>query len=139
MKTEDYTLERAIYWDKGLLVKELVMSEWKDSMFSKAMFTVVESLETTYCRNAPEMAMTEYILRQQCDIRNPFTVYMNVKTKDGKEHIFNVSISELNFVTKDIVDLQRDIVTPTSFSLVWQASKEIKFNEVKSVTAYVEY
>lgn len=137
MKNE-VTIERALWWNKAMLLREMEKSGWSGGMCGEAILEAMNRLETMYCEDAPALAMTSFLKEKQCDIRGPFTVYMKVKTKQGKGYIFNVSIGEINFATKDMVDFQRELVRPTSFKLVRQAAKELKFEDVLSVTAYVD-
>ena len=121
-----------------MLLKEMERSEWRGSMCSKAVLTAMNSAYTMYCEDAPSMAMIDYLRRKQCDINGPFKVMMKVRTTEGKGLMYSVLISEINFATKDMVDLIREIVHPTALKMVKQAAKELKFEEVASVTAYVE-
>ena len=138
MKSEEVTVDNALWWDKQMLLKEMEKSEWRGSMCSKAVLNAMNSAYTTYCEDAPAIAMTDYLRKKQCDIDGPFKVLMKVRTTEGKGHMYSVTITEMNFATKDMVDLLRELVRPTTLKLVRQAAKELKFEEVASVTAYVE-
>lgn len=138
MKSAELTIDNALWWDKQMLLKEMEKSEWRGSMCSKAVLKAMNSAYTTYCEDAPAMAMTDYLNKKQCDIDGPFKVVMKVRTTEGKGHMYSATITEMNFATKDMVDLLRELVRPTTLKLVRQAAKELKFEEVASVTAYVE-
>lgn len=138
MKSEEITIDSALWWDKQMLLKEMEKSEWRGSMCSKAVLKAMNSAYTMYCEDAPAMAMTDYLRKRQCDIEGPFKVVMKVRTTEGKGRMYSVTISEINFATKDMVDLLQHLVHPTAMKLVLQAAKELKFEEVASVTAYVE-
>lgn len=134
----EVTVYNALWWDKQMLLKEMEKSEWRGSMCSKAVLNAMNNVETTYCKDAPSLAMTEYLHKKNCDIDGPFKVVMKVMTKDGKGFMYSVSISEINSSSKDIVDMVRELVQPTALKLVRQAANELKFEDVKSVTAYVD-
>ena len=121
-----------------MLLKEMEKSEWRGSMCSKAVLDAMNSPYTMYCEDAPAMAMTDYLNKKQCDISGPFKVVMKVRTTEGKGFMYNVLISEINFATKDMVDLLRELVHPTALKLVMRAAKDLKFKDVASVTGYVE-
>lgn len=121
-----------------MLLKEMENSKWRGSMCSKAVLNAMNSAYTMYCKDAPSMAMTDYLRKRQCDIDGPFKVVMKVRTTEGKGFMYNVLVSEINFATKDMVDLLQEIVHPTALKLVRRAAQELKFEEVASVTAYVE-
>ena len=137
MKTEEFKIERALWWNKGMLLKEMEKSKWRGSMCSRAVLQAMNSLETMYCEDAPALAMTDYLHKKQCDIEGPFKVVMKVRTTEGKGRMYSVTITEINFATKDMVDLLQHLVHPTVLKLIIQAAKELKFEEVASVTAYV--
>lgn len=121
-----------------MLLKEMEKSEWRGSMCSRAVLNAMNSAYTMYCEDAPAMAMTKYLQDKQCDIECPFKVVMKVRTTEGKGRMYSITITEINFATKDMVDLLDDLVRPTALKLVIQAAKELKFEEVASVTSYVE-
>lgn len=137
MKTE-VTIDKALWWDKQMLLKEMEKSEWRGSMCSKAVLDAMNSVYTVYCEDAPALALTEYVHKKHCDINGPFKVVMKVRTKEGKGFMYSVQITEINFATKDMLDLVRELVHPTALKLVRQAAKELKFEDVALVTAYVE-
>lgn len=134
----EVTVDNALWWDKGMLLKEMEKSKWRGSMCSKAVLNAMHSVYTTYCEDAPSLAMTEYLNKKNCDIDGPFKVVMKVRSKDGKGFMYSVSINESNSETKDIVELIRELVQPTALTLVTQAANELNFEDVKSVTAYVD-
>ena len=121
-----------------MLLKEMENSKWRGSMCSKAVLDAMNSAYTMYCDDAPAMAMIGYLHKKQCNIDGPFKVMMKVRTTEGKGFMYSVLISEINFATKDMVDLLRELVHPTALKMVKQAAKELKFEDVASVTAYVE-
>lgn len=137
MRTE-VTIDNALWWDKRMLLKEMEKSEWRGSMCTKAVLEAMNSPYTKYCEDAPSLAMTSYLQKKQCEIDGPFKVVMKVRTKEGKGRMYTVSIGEKNFATKDMLDLIRELVHPQALKLIKQAAKELKFEEVASVTAYVE-
>ena len=138
MKSAEVTIDNALWWDKQMLLKEMEKSEWRGSMCSKAVLNAMNSAYTMYCEDAPSLAMTDYLRKRQCDIEGPFKVVMKVRTTEGKGRMYSVTITEINFATKDMVDLLQELVYPTAMKLVRQAANELKFEEVASVTAYVE-
>lgn len=138
MKSAEITIDNALWWDKQMLLKEMEKSEWRGSMCSKAILNAMNSAYTMYCEDAPSLAMTDYLRKRQCDIEGPFKVVMKVRTTEGKGRMYSVTITEMNFATKDIVELLQHLVRPTAMKLIIQAAKELKFEEVASVTAYVE-
>lgn len=107
-------------------------------MCSRAVLQAMNSAYTMYCEDAPAMAMTKYLHDKQCDIEGPFKVVMKVRTTEGKGRMYCVTITEINFATKDMLDLLQELVRPTALKLVRQAAQELKFGEVEYVTAYVE-
>lgn len=138
MKSAEITIDNALWWDKQMLLKEMEKSEWRGSMCSRAVLNAMNSAYTMYCEDAPSMAMIDYLKKKQCDINGPFKVVMKVRTTEGKGRMYSVTITEINFATKDMLDLLQELVKPTAMKLVRQADKELKFGEVASVTAYVE-
>lgn len=138
MKSAEVTIDNALWWDKLMLLKEMEKSEWRGSMCSKEVLNAMNSAYTMYCEDAPSMAIMKYLHDKQCDIEGPFKVVMKVRTTEGKGRMYSITITEINFATKDMVDLIRDLVHPTAIKLVRKASQELKFEEVASVTAYVE-
>lgn len=138
MKSHEVTVDNALWWEKRMLLKEMEKSEWRGSMCSKAVLKAMNSPFTTYCEDAPSLAMIAYLREKQCEIDGTFKVVMKVRTKEGKGRMYSVTINEMNFATEDLLDLIREIVEPTAVKLVRGAAKEMKFEEVASVTAYVE-
>lgn len=138
MKSAEITIDNALWWDKSMLLKEMEKSEWRGSMCSRAVLNAMNSAYTMYCEDAPSMAMTKYLHDKQCDIDGPFKVVMKVRTTEGKGRMYSVTITEMNFATKDMVELLQHLVHPTVLKLVKQAAQELRFDEVASVTAYVE-
>lgn len=137
MKSSEVTIDNALWWDKQMLLKEMEKSEWRGSMCSRAVLNAMNSAYTTYCEDAPAMAMTDYLCKKQCDIDGPFKAVMKVRTKEGKGFMYSVTITEINFATKDMVDLLQELVRPTALRMVRQAAKELKFEDIAYVTAYV--
>lgn len=107
-------------------------------MLRKALLLAMDSSRTQYCEDAPAMAMVDYLHRKQCETDSPFTVVLKLRTVDGKEHKYTVRIGEMNFATKNLEDLVKELVHPQSVKLVRGAAKELKFEEVALVTSYVE-
>lgn len=139
MRTKDITMKEAFAWDKQLLITKMAKNEANGILRGDVNLSqVLNNPYTAYFSDAPRNALTVFFKEYQCDIRGPFTVYMKVKTKQGKGYIFNVSIVEINFATKDIVDLIKEVAIPQSIKLVREAAKEIPFADVAEVTAYVE-
>ena len=139
MRTKDITMKEAFAWDKQLLIAKMAKNEANGILRGDVNLSqVLNNPYTAYFSDAPRNALTVFFKENQCDIRGPFTVYMKVKTKQGKGYIFNVSICEMNFATKDIVDLIKEVAIPQSIKLVKEASKEIPFADVVEVTSYVE-
>ncbi len=140
MRTKDITMKEAFAWDKQLLIAKMVKNEANGILRGDVNLSqVLNNPYTAYFSDAPRNALTVFFKEYQCDIRGPFTVYMKVKTKQGKGYIFNVSIDlGMNFATKDIVDFFKEVAFPQSVKLVREASKEIPFSDVAEVTSYVE-
>lgn len=139
MKSSEFTVDKAFWWAPNMLVAEKPEHHAHGQVWcSKIPLKDKDVLTTTYYCEAPTEAMTEYLNKKQCDIDGPFKVVMTVKTKKGEEHVYNVQIGEMNFATKDLDELQTHLVNPTVLKLMRQAGNELKFNEVVSVTAYVE-
>lgn len=140
MKPEKFTvsIDRALWWDRNMLLREIEKPELRGSMLRKALLLAMDSPHTQYCEDAPAMAMVNYLHRKQCEIDSPFTVVMKVRTVDGKEHKYTVCVGEMNFATKNLEDLVQELVRPESLKLVRGAAKELKFEEVALVTSYVE-
>lgn len=132
------TIEKAFFWAPGMLVSD----DKTPGLRGKSWYTLVplkgQELTTTYYYEAPEEAMLEYLHDKQWEINGPFNVVMTVKTKKGEEHVYTVQIGEMNFATKDIDDIRNSLVIPTALKLVREAANELRFNDVLSVTAYVE-
>jgi hypothetical protein len=139
MRTKDITMKEAFAWDKQLLIAKMAKNEANGILRGDVnLLQVLNNPYTAYFSDAPRNALTVFFKEYQCDIRGPFTVYMKVKTKQGKGYIFNVSIVEMNFATKDIVDLIKEVAIPQSIKLVREAAREIPFADVVEVTSYVE-
>lgn len=139
MRTKDITMKTAFAWDKQLLISKIAKNKDNGILCSEVNLSqVLSNPYTAYFSDAPRNALTVFFKEYQCDIRSPFTVYMKVKTKQGKGYIFNVSICEMNFATKDIVDLIKEVAIPQSIKIVKEAAKEIPFADVVEVTSYVE-
>lgn len=139
MRTKDITMNTAFAWDKQLLIAKMAKNEANGILRGDVNLSqVLNNPYTAYFSDAPRNALTVYFKEHQCDIRGPFTVYMKVKTKQGKGYIYNVSIEEMNFATKDIVDLIKEVAIPQSIKLIREAAKEIPFADVVEVTSYVE-
>jgi len=139
MRTKDITMKEAFAWDKQLLIAKMAKNEANGILRGDVNISqVLNNPCTAYFSDAPRNALTVFFKEYQCDIRGPFTVYMKVKTKQGKGYIFNVSIVEMNFATKDIVDLIKEVAIPQSIKLVREAAREIPFADVVEVTSYVE-
>lgn len=138
MKTKEFTVDKAFWWANGMFVAE----KRKHHAGCKSWCTRIPlegmELTTTYYCEAPAEAMTEYLHKKQCDINGPFNVVMTVKTKKGEEHVYTVQIGEMNFSTKDLDELRIHLVQPTALKLIRQASNELEFKKVISVTSYVE-
>lgn len=139
MRTKDITMKEAFAWDKQLLIAKMAKNEANGILRGDVNLSqVLNNPYTAYFSDAPRNALTVFFKEYQCDIRGPFTVYMKVKTKQGKGYIFNVSIVEMNFATKDIVDLIKEVAIPQSIKIVREAAREIPFSDVVEVTSYVE-
>ncbi len=139
MKSSEVTLDKAFWWAKGMFVAE----KRKHHAGCKSWCTKVplkaEDVSTTYYYyDAPAIAMLEYLRNKHFEINGPFTVVMTVKTVDGESHVYNVSIGEINFATKELDGLYDDLVKPTALKLIKAAADELEFKKVISVTTYVE-
>lgn len=138
MKTKEFTVDKAFWWAPNLMVAEKRKHHAGCKSWCFKIPLEKDELTTTYYCDAPAFAMTEYLHKKQCDINSPFKVVMTVKTKKGEEHVYTVQIGEMNFATKDLDELYTHLVQPTVLKLIRQAGNELEFDEVVSVTAYVE-
>lgn len=138
MKTKEFTVEKAFWWANGMLVAEKAKHHAGCKSWCVKIPLEKDVLTTTYYEDAPISAMTEYFDKKQCEIDGPFNVVMTVNTKKGEKHVYTVQIGEMNFATKDLVELQTHLVHPTVLKLMRQASNQLEFKKVISVTSYVE-
>lgn len=139
MKTEEITIGNALWWDKRMLISEITKPDLqRGPLCAACVLKALEDPTTNYYSDAPLLAITEYLHDKQCDIDGPFKVVMKVRTIEGKGFMYNVLISEINFATKDMVDLQCHLARPTALKLIRQAAQELKFEEIEYVSAYVE-
>lgn len=139
MKTETYTIKDAFAWDKHVLMKKLMLENNKSFVLGDVnLGPVIGVPSTPYYSTAVHMSMTRYIADKVCILDHDIKVEMTVKTKDGIEHPFNIRLGHLFNSDSNMVDLIREIVEPTVATLASEASKEIKFSDVESVSCYVE-
>ena len=132
-------MKTAFAWDKQILIAKMAKDKANGTLSGDFNLSqVLNNPYTAYFSDAPRNALTVYFKEHQCDIRGPFTVYLKVKTKQGKGYIYKLSICEMNFATKDILDLIKEVAIPQSIKIVREAAKEIPFSDVVEVTSYVE-
>ena len=139
MKSSEFTVADALWWDRKMLIADITKANLRGSpWFAKwALKALDDPLMPYYC-DAPLLAVTEYLHDKHCEIDGPFKIVMTVKTIDGDKRVYTVQIGEMNFATKDFQDVLDEIGRPTALKLVREAAKELKFEEVISVSAYVE-
>lgn len=139
MKTEEKTIKNAFAWDKQVLCKKL-MKENNNSFIlgGTNVAAVLENPYTPYYSDAVKIALTRYIADKVCILDSDINVVMTVKTKDGIEHPYSTRIGNLFNPDADMVYLQRELVQPTSVRMTSAASNEIQFDDVESVSCYVE-
>lgn len=138
MKTKERTAANALSWDKLVLLKELSDPENLQGLDLKWVFNKMNDPYTVYYSDAPKVALMEYLVAKNCVIHTPFKAVIKVKTKQGKCYMYSRAVIEANFGTEDLVELIKDLVNPMSSSLIAQARREVRLDDVASVSSYVE-
>ena len=140
MKTETFTIKDAFAWDRQVLMKKLMKENNNSFILDDVnLAAVMDTPYTPYYSDAARKALTRYIADKVCVLDREIDVAMTVKTRDGIEHPSHVKLRCLVYdPTANMMDLQREVVEPTVRKLAIGASKEIKFEDVESVSCYVE-
>lgn len=138
MKTKERTAVNALAWDKLVLLKELSDPENLQGLDLKWVMQKMNDPYTVYYSDAPKIALMEYIVAKNCVICTPFKVIIKVRTKSGKCYMYSRATIEPNFESGDLVDLIQWMVNPMASSLIAEARRKVKFEEVASVSSYVE-
>ena len=100
--------------------------------------TPTQGSRTQFFSDAISVALFEYRHAHKEPIGNRLRVTLKVSTKNGDEHIYTVKLHSIDvWRVEDIEKFGKDIVSPNSLLLVHQVKKDIKFDDVAQVTAYV--
>lgn len=138
MKTDTYTITDAFAWDKQVLAVTLMKENNRSFIaFGADLSKVLDNPDLNYYSDAVKVAITAYAMKKNLVLDKTIRITMTVKTKDGVDHPFNMSMGRF-VVTKDPDVVQQDLVKPAAISLAREASKEIPFADVESVSCYVE-
>lgn len=140
MKTETFTIKDAFAWDKSVLHMKLMKENNKSFVLGDVnLAAVMDTPYTSYYSDAVRKAMTRYIADKVCVLDRDIKVAMTVKTKNGLEPYYEVSLGRFVFdPTANMIDLQCEVVEPTVRKLAIIASREVSFADVESVSCYVE-
>jgi hypothetical protein len=138
MKTKERTAVNALAWDKLVLLKELSDPENLKGLDIKWVLRKMNDPFTVYYSDAPSLALMEYIVEKNCVIRTPFKIVLKVRTKSGKGYMYSRALIEPNFETDDLVDLIKQLVSPMTSRMIAEARRDVKLEDVASVSAYVE-
>lgn len=138
MKTKERTAANALAWDKLVLLKELSDPDNLQDLDLKWVLQKMNDPFTVYYSDAPKIALMEYIVAKNCVIRTPFKVVIKVRTKSGKGYMYSRAVIEPNVESDDLVDLIKWLVNPMASSMIAEARRDVKLEDVASVSAYVE-
>ena len=138
MKTKERTAVNALSWDKLVLLKELSDPENLRGLNLKWVMQKINDPYTVYYSDAPKVAIMEYLVAKHCILKTPFKAVLKVKTKDGKAYMYTREVTEMNFGSEELEDLIIGLVNPMASSLIGAARRDVKFENVAQVSAYVE-
>lgn len=138
MKTKERTAVNALAWDKLVLLKELSDPENLQGLDLKWVLQKMNDPYTVYYSDVPKVALMEYLVAKNCVIRTPFKIVLKVRTKSGKGYMYSRAVIEPNFGSEDLVDLIKELVNPMASAMIAQARRDVKIEEVASVSSYVE-
>lgn len=139
MKTETYTITDAFAWDKQVLAVTLMKENNRSFIaFGADLSKVLDNPDLTYYSDAVKMAITAYVNQKNGALDKTIRITMTVKTKDGVDHPFNMSMGRFVGPYNDPILFRDEMVNPSTISLAREASKEIPFADVESVSCCVE-
>lgn len=139
MKTETITISNAFAWDKSVLMKTLMKENNRSFIaFGADLSKVIDNADLNYYSDAVKLAITAYAKEKNGVLDKAIKVIMTVKTKDGVDHPYNMSMGRFVGPYDNTDDVQQDLVKPSAAVLIREASKEIPFADVESVSCYVE-
>ena len=140
MKTKEITIANAFAWDKQVLMKTLMKENNRSWIaFGADLSKVIDNEGLSYYSDAVKMAIAAYAAENKFVLDKTIKIVLSVKTKDGVDHPYSMSAE--GFVTSADTDLdaiKQDIAKPLAIKLVTEASREIPFADVESVSCYVE-
>lgn len=138
MKTKEITVENAFAWSEKVLLDKLKKDKGDYIVLDSDIALTLKDSGTRYFENAVNESLLEYIFEKGRVFDRAFKVVMIVKTKDGIDHPYSITIRQMNFSGTDPYAINQELIKPTVRKLVFFASGEIPFANVKSVTCYVE-
>ena len=138
MKTKEITVENAFAWSEKVLLDKLKKDKGDYIVLDADIALTLKDPDTRYYESAVNEALLEYIFEKKGVFDRAFKVVMIVKTKDGIDHPYSITITQIDFKVSDPYAINQELIKPTVRKLVFFASREIPFSNVKSVTCYVE-
>lgn len=138
MKTKEVTVKDAFAWSKQVLLSKLKKDKGDYIVLDSDIAITLKDPETRYYEEAANGALIDYVCEKKRVFDSAFKVVMTVKTKDGVDHPYSITITQINFIGTDPYAINQELIKPTVIKIVRLASSEIPFSNVKSVTCYVE-
>lgn len=138
MKTKEVTVENAFAWSEKVLLDKLKKDKGDYIVLDADIALTLKDPGTRYYESAVNESLLEYIFQKGRVFDSAFKVVMTVKTKDGVDHPYSITITQIYFRVSDPDAINQELIKPTVRKLVLFASSEIPFSNVKSVTCYVE-
>lgn len=139
MKTETYTISDAFAWDKSVLMKTLMKENNRSFIaFGADLSKAIDSAGLNYYSDAVKLAIAAYAKEKNGVLDETIKVIMTVKTKDGVDHPYNMSMGRFVGPYDNPDAVQQELAKPSAMALVNQASREIPFADAEYVSCYVE-
>lgn len=138
MKTKEITVADAFAWSKQVLLAKLKKDKGDYIVLDADVALTLKDPETRYYEGAVDEAIFEYYFEKDRVFDRDFKIVMTVKTKDGADHPYSITITQINLKSTDPYVINQELIKPSTMKLVRLASKEIPFADVKSVSCYVE-
>ena len=138
MKTKEITVTDAFAWSEKVLLDKLKKDKGDYIVLDADIALTLKDSGTRYFEDAVNESLLEYIFEKGRVFDRAFKVVMVVKTKDDIERPYSITITQMNFSDTDPYAINQELIKPTVRKLVFFASGEIPFANVKSVTCYVE-